>query len=314
MTVPSQPASSALLTGSKQRGRWFHAVCLISTWSSVVVLAVLLAVTIYQGGHMLSWKFLTSYNDAIDPAQSGMYAGIVGSLLLMLLTMLLAVPIGLGSAIYLEEYATDTWLVRLVRVNLSNLAGIPSIVYGILGLGVFVRFLGLLPNGSRMIILGQIVIPIPFGPTLIAGACTLSLLILPLIIVATQEALRAVPQSIRHASQALGATKWQTISRQVLPAAIPGILTGVILSLSRAMGETAPLIMIGAATFLRDYKPGLFAPFTAMPMEIYSWAKRSQPAFRALAPAGIIVLLVILLALNGVAIYLRNRAQKNVRW
>jgi phosphate transport system permease protein len=260
---------------------------------------------------------------------------------MILLTFGMAIPIGVGAAVYLEEYARDTWVVRFIRVNLSNLAGVPSIVYGILGLTVFVRMFDLFSHkGLIARITGQAIegitiagvnIPLPFGETLIAGAMTMSLLILPVIIVATQEALRAIPPSIRHASLALGATRWQTIRYQVVPAAIPGILTGIILSISRAIGETAPLIVVGAVGFAR-FAPGgvssfadlkanpsglLQAPFdryTVMPMQIFNWVGQAQNEFQGVTAAGILVLLGLLLALNGVAIYVRNRYQRKLRW
>ena len=210
-----------------------------------------------------------------------------------LLVILFTVPIGVGTAIYLEEYANkERWYNRLLEINIQNLAAVPSIVYGILGLAFLVRGIGL-------------------GRVLLAGALILTLLVLPTVIVAAREAIRAVPDSIRQGAYALGATKWQVVRRQVLPAAIPGIATGSILALSRAIGETAPLILIGALTFV-SFNPTILGPFTALPIQIYQWIRLPQDEFRVLAAAAIIVLLVILLSLNAVAILLRNRYQK--RW
>lgn len=322
-------------------GQVFRGLCYASTWVGLVVLVVLLAGVLWQGWGWLDWQFLSSY-DSFRPKNAGILAGIWGSLWLMALTGLFAVPVGVGAAVYLEEYAKGTWLTRMIQVNLSNLAGVPSIVYGILGLTVFVRMfglftgreLGLLERTVAAIIRGPagvLGIPLPFGSTVISGALTLSLLVLPVVIIATQEALRAVPPSIRHASYALGATKWQTIRHQVLPAAIPGILTGVILALSRAVGETAPLIMLGIPTYLkatpggidsvgdlfRDPKAALEAPFTtftALPMIIFNWVKHPKEEFKQLAAAGIVVLLALLLLMNSSAILIRQRFQKRIRW
>jgi phosphate transport system permease protein len=209
----------------------------------------------------------------------------------MVVTAGLALPIGIASAVYLEEYGGGGRLARIIEVNIANLAGVPSVIYGLLGLGLFVRWLAL-------------------GPTVLAGAATLALLVLPVVILSTREALRAVPGSIREGSYALGATKLQTIWHQVLPMAMPGILTGLILALSRAIGETAPLITIGAVAFVTFAPDSLSAPFTVLPIQIYNWVSRPQPAFHANAAAGIIVLLALLLTMNAGAIWLRDRYQK----
>lgn len=227
-----------------------------------------------------------------DPAATGIRPGLLGSIWLMSLTLLFAFPLGVGAAIYLEEYAADGWLSGLIETNIRNLAGVPSIIYGMLGLVIFVRALE----------------PVTQGRTVLSGALTMALLILPLIIVSAQEALRAVPGAIREASYGLGATKWQTIQRQVLPAAVPGILTGTILAMSRAIGETAPLIVVGAAAYITVDPNGPFSPFTALPMLIYNWTSQPNPQFRSAAAAGIIVLLAALLAMNSFAIVMRNRA------
>lgn len=270
------------------------------------------------------WGFLTRYPSTLYPERAGILAGIWGSLWLVLLTGLIAVPLGVGAAIYLEEYASDTWMTRLIKLNLANLAGVPSIVYGILGFAVFVRFFG------KKLVLGQFQI-LPLGPTVLTGALTLALLILPVIIVATQEALKSIPGSIRSASFALGATKWQTVRHQVLPASLPGIATGVILALSRALGETAPIVVIGVLTYTTTAPGGIDSPleilahptqlaevpfdkFATLPIQIYTWVSDSRPEFGAQAARGILVLLVVLLCINSVAIYIRNRFQNNLNW
>lgn len=273
-----------------------------------------------------SWSFLTSYPSTLYPERAGILADIWGSLWLVMMTGLIAVPIGVGAAIYLEEYATDSWRTRLIKLNLANLAGVPSIVYGILGFAVFVRFFG-----KKLVLPGTDIELLPFGATLTTGAFTLALLILPVIIVATQEALKSVPGSIRNSSFALGATKWQTIRFQVLPAGLPGIATGVILALSRALGETAPIVVIGVLAFTQKTPGGIESPldivrnpskladvpfdkFATLPVRIYNWVSDSRPEFAAQAARGILVLLVVLLCINSLAIWLRNRYQKNLNW
>lgn len=330
MNAPEQVYRSAL-AARHRKGRLFEVVCRGSAWFAMAVLAVLLAGIIWQAFGWLDWQFLTSF-DSRHPEEAGILAPLWGTFWLMLLTTVIAVPVGVGAALYLEEYSTDNWLRRIIQVNLSNLAGVPSIVYGILGFTVFVQMFGMEPKILE-ISLGFAVleIPLPLGRSVISGALTLSLLILPVVIVASQEALRAVPPSIRHASFALGATQWQTLRYQVLPAAIPGILTGVILAISRAMGETAPLIMIGALTYVA-FTPGEItslsdlvtnpeavaeAPldtFTALPIQIFNWVSRPQSEYQHVAAAGILVLLAVLLLLNGVAIFIRRRYQQRSRW
>jgi phosphate transport system permease protein len=315
-------------------GRLFGLVCMCSTWFGIVTLVVLLASILWQGLGWLNWDFLTSF-DSRHPEQAGILAGLWGSLWLIFFTTLLSVPIGVGAALYLEEYASDSRLTRLIQVNLSNLAGVPSIVYGILGLTVFVRMFGAFSEGAKVleipIIFATLRVPLPLGRSVISGSLTLSLLILPVVIVAAQEALRAVPSSIRTASYALGATRWQTIRHQVLHASLPGILTGVILSISRAIGETAPLVMIGALTYVA-FTPGdiespvdivrnpqgladaPFDTFTALPIQIFNWVSQPETSYQHVAAAGIIVLLVVLLVLNSAAIVIRNRFQKRMKW
>jgi phosphate transport system permease protein len=256
------------------------------------MLALLLVDVLRDGWRWLSVDFLTRYPSRI-PERAGIKSAILGSLWMMGLTALVSFPTGVGAAIYLEEYAPKNWFTRILQTNIANLAGVPSIVYGILGLAIFVRYFAL-------------------GRSVIAGALTLALLILPVIIIASQEAIKAVPTSLREASYGVGATKWQTIRYHVFPVALPGILTGTILSLSRAIGETAPLIMIGALTFIAFPPRSPMDPFTVLPIQIFNWTAKPQAEFHELAAAAIIVLLVLLLAMNATAIFLRNRYQKRI--
>ncbi len=240
-----------------------------------------------------------------NPLIAGIRGAILGSLWIIGLTVLLGLPIGIGAAIYLEEYASDTWINRIIQTNINNLAGVPSIIYGILGLAIFVRALEPITSGA---VLGQVPDPTTAnGRTILAAGLTLGLLVLPLVIINAQEAIRAVPASLRQASYGLGGTKWQTVWHHVLPNAVAGILTGTILAVSRAMGETAPLVVVGASTFITSDPTSLFSKFTALPIQIYQWTARPQDEFRNLAAAAILVLLILLLAMNAAAILLRNR-------
>lgn len=241
-----------------------------------------------------------------EPILAGVRTALLGSIWMIVLTMLIAFPIGVGAAIYLEEYATDNQLNRIIQTNINNLAGVPSIIYGMLGLAIFVRVLEPFSSGSLFGIQGS------NGRTIIAASLTMALLILPIIIINAQEAIRAVPNSLRQASYGLGATKWQTIWNHVLPVSLPGILTGTILAMSRAIGETAPLIVVGASTFIATDPDGPFSKFTVLPIIIYNWTSRPQDDFRNIAAAAIVVLLILLLTLNSVAIILRNRYSKGV--
>jgi phosphate transport system permease protein len=235
---------------------------------------------------------------------SGVRTAILGSLWTILFTILLAFPIGVGAAIYLEEYASDNWLNRIIQTNINNLAGVPSIVYGILGLAIFVRTLEPLTSGE---VFGLVNPTTANGRTVLSAGFTLGLLVLPLIIINAQEAIRAVPRSLRNASYGVGATKWQTVWSHVLPNAIPGILTGTILAISRAIGETAPLVVVGASTAISFDPDSPFSKFTTLPIQIYQWTSRPQDEFRSIAAASILVLLVMLLSLNASAVFLRNR-------
>jgi len=257
---------------------------------ALCALAALLWDVFSDGWRRLDWQFLTSLASR-RPEQAGIYAALMGTLYVMVTTAALAIPLGIAAAIYLEEYGAGGRLARLIEINITNLAGVPSIIYGLLGLGLFVRSMGL-------------------GKSVLAGSATLALLVLPVVILSTREALRTVPKSLREGSYALGATRWQTIWHQVLPSALPGILTGLILALSRAIGETAPLITIGALTFVPFAPDGLSSPFTVLPIQVFNWVSRPQAAFAENAAAGIIVLLMLLLTMNAVAIVLRDRFQK----
>jgi phosphate transport system permease protein len=257
---------------------------------ALAALAALLYDILHDGLRRISWQFITSYPSR-NADQAGILAALVGSIYVVGLTAAIAVPLGVGAAIHLEEYGGRGRLSRLIEVNIANLAGVPSIIYGLLGLGLFVRLMQM-------------------ERSVLAGGCTLALLALPVIIMSTREALRAVPKSLREASYALGATKWQTIRFQVLPAAFPGILTGLILALSRAIGETAPLITIGALTYVPFLPSDIWSPFTVLPIQIFNWVSRPQAAFGENAAAGIVVLLALLLVMNAVAIVLRDRLQK----
>lgn len=269
--------------------RLLHMTGLTATLVALLVLAVLLIDVFADGFGRLSWQFLTSFPSR-RAASAGIFPALMGSLWVIALTAVLAVPIGVGAAVYLQEYSTQGRLARVLEINIANLAGVPSIVYGLLGLGLFVRTLG-------------------FGRSVLAGAATLALLVLPVVILGTREALRAVPHEVREGAYALGATRWQTIWTLVLPMAFPSTLTGVILALSRAIGETAPLITIGALTYVPFAPDGIMSPFTVLPIQIFNWVSRPQADFRVNAAAGIVVLLCVLVTMNGVAAWLRDRYQ-----
>ncbi len=268
----------------------WKALFFLATTFALVTLAILLYRIITQGIDYLNIDFLTNFASRFAD-KAGIKAALVGSLWLMAVVAPVSIILGVGTAIYLEEYAKKNKINDFIRMNISNLAGVPSIVFGLLGLTIFVRMLGL-------------------GKSVLAAGFTMSLLILPVIIVAAQEAIRAVPNEQREASYGMGATKWQTILRVVLPAAIPGILTGSILALSRAIGETAPLVVLGIPVILQFLPNSFLSQFTALPMQIYDWAKRPQEAFQYVAAAGILVLMTVLLLMNSIAIFIRNKFQK----
>ncbi|HEX6244532.1 MAG TPA: phosphate ABC transporter permease PstA [Polyangiales bacterium] len=279
-------------SSAKLRERIFVALCIGAALLPALMLFSLLVRLFADGLPRLSWDFISAY-----PSRKAELAGIlpaaVGTLYLMVLTAAVALPLGVGAAIYLEEYGKQSRLATLIEVNIANLAGVPSVIYGLLGLGLFVRTLGM-------------------GRSLIAGAFTLALLVLPVVVVASREALRTVPMATREACLALGATRWQTIRQVVLPQALPGVLTGCILAVSRAMGETAPLVLIGALSYVTFLPDGIDAPFSALPIQIFNWVSRPQPAFLVNAAAAIVVLLFLMLILNALAIVLRDRMQQKL--
>jgi len=263
---------------------------LCATLFGLVILGILFYRVVSQGYPYLDWQFLQSLPSR-KPENAGVYTALIGTVLLMFVVAPTSLFIGVGTALYLEEYAHKNKFTSFIQINISNLAGVPSIVFGLLGLTLFVRALSL-------------------GTSVLAAGLTMSLLILPVIIVAAQEAIRAVPQELREASFGMGATKWQTIIRVVLPAAIPGILTGGILALSRAIGETAPLVVLGLPLFLAFLPKTVFDMFTVLPMQIYNWTGRPQEEFQGLAAAGILVLLFLLILMNSIAVLIRNKFQK----
>jgi phosphate transport system permease protein len=294
MSATSQAIESAP-TSRRLKDLGFRLLLMACLGLSILLLGVLLGDAISDGIGHLNWHFINSFT-SIDADKAGVQAALWGTIWLMGICMVFIVPVGVATAIYLEEYAdNDRWYNRLIEVNIQNLAAVPSVVYGILGLAFLVRG------------------PLSMGNTVLAGGLTLGLLVLPVVIIAGREAIRAVPPSIREGSMALGATQWQTIWRQVLPASIPGIATGTILALSRAIGETAPLIVVGAATVIAFNPDGLDSQFTALPIQIFNWIQRASNQvndYRPLAAAGILVLMILLILMNSVAIWLRNRYEQ----
>ena len=274
--------------------RAFTVLVTVASLLGVAVLAVLLVDVFKDGSSMLSLEFLTSFPSQVFPENGGIYPALIGSLWLLVLTAIISVPLGLGAAVYLEEYAQDTRIHRMIEVNISNLAGVPSVIYGLLGLGIFVELLA----------------PVTGGGSVLTGALTLSLLILPVIIVATREALRAIPESIREGGYALGATQWEVIWSHLLPRALPGALTGIILALSRAVGEAAPILVVGVSLYQTYVTRSPFDGYMALPTQIYDWISRPQEIFQDSAAAGIVVAMVVLLVTNSFAIWLRNRYQQ----
>lgn len=285
----------------------FAIVGLLSTLVGMITLTALIGDLAIDGVGRLSWNFFTSFPSRF-PAQAGILSAWVGSVLVMLVTAFTAVPMGVAAGVYLEEYAPKNWLTAIIEINIANLAGVPSIVYGLMALGLFIYQLNL-------------------GHSILTAGLTLALLILPIVIVATRESIRAVPSSMREAAYALGATKWRTVRDHVLPYSTGGILTGVIIALSRAIGETAPLITIGALTFIA-FLPGspvkaefpfisfewIMSPFTVMPIQMFNWVSRPQREFHLNAAAAGLVLMVMTLAMNGIAIYFRYRFRKRIKW
>ncbi|MCG7405907.1 phosphate ABC transporter permease PstA [Paenibacillus sp. ACRRX] len=287
-----QDANRKQISNRRKTDLVLHLLFIVATSIGIVALMALLISIMMDGLSRLNWDLFTNYPSRLA-SKAGMKSAVVGSIYMVLIMAPISFILGVGAAIYLEEYAKKNAITRFIQLNISTLAGVPSIVYGILGLTIFVRGMAL-------------------ERSLLSGSLTMTLLVLPIIIVSAQEAIRAVPRARRDASFALGATKWQTVARSVLPSSISGILTGVILALSRAIGETAPLVMIGALTFVAFLPESIMDQFTVMPIQIFNWVSRPQVAFHELAAAGIIVLLAMLVLMNISAIILRNKYQKNV--
>jgi len=291
--MSTKTTSNKKYTVRKVKGGALLALCLTGLIISLVSLAILLFDAFMDGLPWLDLQFITSFPHYL-PEQSGILAALWGSIWVVGLTAILSFPLGVGAALYLEEYAPKNWFTSFIRLNIANLAGVPSILYGILGLGLLAEALAL-------------------GRTILVGALTMTLLILPLIIIASQEAIRSVPRADREGAYALGATKWQVTQGIVLPQAFPGMLTGTILALSRAIGEAAPMIAIAGLLFISRIPTGPLDSFTVMPIQIFNWVNQPKAEFQGLAAAGIIVLLVVLLAMNSIAIFIRNRYQKRAR-
>lgn len=294
MSVSSLRTSDALLRRRKTTGAIALGVFLAATVTALAILAILVGDISRDGFGWLDWNFIRDLPSR-RPDRAGIWPALVGTIWIMILTAAFTFPIGVGAAIYLEEFGGTGKLARIIEINISNLAGVPSIVYGLLGLAVFVELAGM-------------------GPSVLAGALTMTLLVLPVVIIASREAIRAVPDSLKQASIGLGATRLQTVWSHVLPAAMPGIMTGTILALSRAIGETAPLIVVGAATYITFTPEGPGSRFTVLPLQIFDWVSRPQDDFHAIAAAAIVVLLALLLTMNLAAILLRNYFRKNQNW
>lgn len=271
--------------------KYFGIAC---TVFGLAMLAIFLGNIIIEGAARIDWAFITNFPSR-NPDKAGILPALIGTLWIMGLTAVIAIPLGIAAGIYLEEYGKKSKLATLLEINISNLAGVPSIIYGLLGLEIFGRIMGM-------------------GGSLLAGASTLSLLILPIIIVSTREALKAVPSSIKEASFAMGASKWQTVWHQLLPASFGGVITGIILALSRAVGETAPLIVIGALAYVPFVPASPTDEFSVLPIQIFNWISRPQKGFAINAASAIIILLMVTFIMNGIAMYLRNRWQKKVKW
>ena len=301
------PEIRALIARHKRYDALFGVLGLVALMIGVLTFVALFTDMAWNGMGRLDWDFFTNYPSR-RPAQAGILSAWVGSTLVMLTTAFFAVPLGVAAGIYLEEYARKNWITDLIEINITNLAGVPSIVYGLLALGLFVYQFG-------------------FGQSILSAGLTLALLILPVVIVATREAIRSIPQSIREGSYALGATQWQTVRYHILPYSSAGILTGIIIGMARAIGETAPIITIGALTFIAFLPPAplksappfvsfewLFSPFTVMPIQMFNWTSRPEAAFQVNAAAAGYVLVLMTLAMNGVAIWLRYRLRRKIKW
>lgn len=292
-TAPATRFEPALMR-RKLTGTVFYGACIFAVGVLLLALAMLLFDVLVRGLPWLDWDFITGVPSR-RPANAGVFPALIGSLQVGIIVGIITFPIGVAAAIYLQEYARDSWVNRLLQTNISNLAGVPSIIYGILGLAVFVRLFSL-------------------GPTILSASLTLALLILPVVIIASVEALRAVPDAQREGAYALGATRWQMVWGSVLPAAAPGIMTGIILAMARAIGEAAPLILIGAFAFVTFIPNPISGGYTVLPIQIFDWARRPQDDFAAIAAAAIIVILVLMLFLNALALVIRVRLSRHIQW
>jgi phosphate transport system permease protein len=290
----ARPRFEPALMRRKLTGTLFYGACLLAITILILALIALLLNVLVVGAPWLNWDFITGMPSR-RPTQTGILPALVGSIQLAIIVAVITFPIGIGAAVYLAEYASDSPLTRLLQTNISNLAGVPSIIYGIFGLAIFVRLLG-------------------FGPVLFSGAATLALVILPLVIIASFEALKAVPQAQREGAYALGASQWQMVRGSVLPAAAPGIMTGIILATARAIGEAAPLVVVGAATFVTSLPQPLQGGFTVLPIQVFSWAQRPQIDYQGIAAAAIIVILVLIFILNLLALVVRARLSRHIQW
>ncbi len=288
------PRFEPALMRRKLNGTLFYGACLLAIAILILALIALLLNVLVVGLPWLDWDFITGMPSR-RPTQTGILPALIGSIQLAIIVGAITFPIGIGAAVYLAEYSPDNRLTRLLQTNISNLAGVPSIIYGIFGLAIFVRLLGL-------------------GPVLLSGAATLALVILPLVIIASFEALKAVPQAQREGAYALGASQWQMVRGSVIPAAAPGIMTGIILAMARAIGEAAPLVVIGAATFVTALPNPLEGGFTVLPIQVFSWAQRPQADFQGIAAAAIIVILVLIFILNLLALIVRARLSRHIQW
>jgi phosphate transport system permease protein len=284
----------AIIAKSKFYDSAFTVLGIATMALAILVLGTLIAKLFIDGASQLNWAFLTNFPSS-KAEKAGVYSAWVGSLIVIVLTALVSVPMGIGAAVYLEEYAKKNWLADLIEVNVTNLAGVPSIIYGLLGLGIFKYVLNL-------------------GPSLLTAGLTLALLVLPVVIVATREGIRSIPGTVREAAYALGATKWQVIWDHILPYSTGSTLTGTIVALSRAFGETAPLIVVGAVNFIAFLPENLLSPFTVLPIQMFDWVGRPDPAFQQNAAAAGIVIIVMTLGMNAVAIYLRYRLRRSIKW
>jgi phosphate transport system permease protein len=294
VTTAASPRFEPALMRRKRNGTMFYGACLLAIAILILALIALLLNVLIAGLPWLDVQFLTG-TPSRRPEQAGILYALVGSIQLAIIVAVITFPIGIGAAVYLAEYAPDNRITRLLQTNISNLAGVPSIIYGIFGLAIFVRLLGL-------------------GPVLFSGAATLALVILPLVIIASIEALKAVPQAQREGAYALGASQWQMVRGSVLPAAAPGIMTGIILAMARAIGEAAPLVVIGAAAFVTQLPQPFVGGFTVLPIQVFNWAQRPQQDFQGIAAAAIIVILVLIFILNLLALVVRARLSRHIQW